>query len=332
MSGFPWHLFAAHHSAPRSSRATLVVSALLTLVTILALACSPQPQAAGKQRLVVALQPTLAASDMLEKAKPLEEYLEARLPQTDVEIYVPLSQAGVIEAVRFGQAHVAFMGAWPAQLAVQLADAELPLAEVREVLQDGRKVEAPYYFSYWVVPRESPEQSLEQLRGKRACFPSPVSGSGYVGPMGRMIELGYLSRAERSEVDPKGFFGEVIFGGGYAQCWTALQSRQVDVTVIAGDVPETLYIDVLNNTRVLEQQGPLPSHGVVFSKELKEPLRSQVIAAVVGLSSPEYRELMRGFISGIFVGFQKTNAETHLGPFKGYLDKAGLAFIERIAS
>jgi phosphonate transport system substrate-binding protein len=267
---------------------------------------------------------------MLEKARPLERYLEERLPGTDVEVYVPLSQAGVIEALRFGQANVAFMGAWPALLAVERANAELVLAEVREVLHDDRKVEAPYYFSYWVVPKSSPYQSLEQLRGRRACFPSPVSGSGYVGPMGRLVELGYLSPAGQGEVDPKQFFGEVIFGGGYAQCWTALQSGQVDVTVIAGDVSERLYREVLDNTRVLEQQGPLPSHGVVFSNTLKEPLRSQVIAALEGLSAPEYRELMRNFISGIFVGFQRTDAQTHLGPFRDYLAKARLSFTERI--
>jgi ABC-type phosphate/phosphonate transport system substrate-binding protein len=202
---------------------------LAAVLLALVAGCRPEPSAS--QKLVLAIQPTLAASEMLEKAKPLERYLEDQLEGTDVEVYVPLSQAGVIEAVRFGQADVAFMGAWPAQLAVQLADA-----------------------------------------------------------------------------------------------------GQVDVTVIAGDVSERLYRDALDNSRVLEQQGPLPSHGVVISKDLEEPLRSQVVTAIEGLSAPEYRELMRGFISGIFVGFRKTDANAHLGPFKSYLEKTGLSFTERISS
>ena len=58
----------------------------------------------GKQKLVVAIQPTQASTEMLQKARPLEEYLEKTIGNVDVEIYVPLSQSGVIEALRFGHA------------------------------------------------------------------------------------------------------------------------------------------------------------------------------------------------------------------------------------
>jgi phosphonate transport system substrate-binding protein len=281
-------------------------------------------------KLVVAIQPTQSSAEMLEKSKPLAAYLKEKLGVA-VEIYVPLSQSGVIEALRFGQADVAFMGAWPAQLAVELGGGDLALAEVREVIHENRKVEATFYYSYWIVKKDSAASSLNDLKGKKACFPSAVSGSGYVGPMGRLVDLGFLPQPEKGkEIDPKKYFGEVIFGGGYQQCWEALKSGQVDVTVIAGDVAEALYNEVLANSKVLESQGPLPSHGVVLSRELKEPLRSKVIAAIEGLSDPQYRTLMRTFISGIFVGFKQTTAQEHLGAFRGYLDKTGLAFTERV--
>lgn len=288
--------------------------------------------AGSKQKLVVAIQPTQASSEMLQKAKPLEEYLEKSIGNVDVEIYVPLSQSGVIEALRFGQADIAFMGAWPAQLAIEKAGAELVAAEVREVLIDGKKVEDTYYFSYWIVRKDSPLSSMQSLQGKRACFPSAVSGSGYVGPMGKMVQLKLLAAPDKGkEVDPKKFFGEVLFGGGYQQCWEALKSGQVDVTVIAGDVSEALYKEVLDNTKVLDQQGPLPSHTVIMSKNLKEPMRGKVTDALLGLSAPEHRALMRTFISGIFVGFRKTDARTHLEAFRGYLDLTGLAFTDTVA-
>lgn len=305
------------------------LAALFGMLLVLGLAACA-PQAPGRTRLVVAIQPTLSAAEMVEKAKPLEEYLERRLGDVDVEVYVPLTQAGVIEALRFGQAHVAFMGPFPAQLAVERAGAELVLAEVREVIHGQQKVEAPYYFSYWVVRTDSPYQRLEELRGRRACFPSPVSGSGYIAPMARLVELGLLPRPTQGEVDPKAFFGEVLFAGGYGQCWEALKAGQVDVTIIAGDVPESLYREVLANTRVLEQQGPLPSHGVVVSKDLREPLRSRVVEALLGLNAPEYRALMRQFISGLFVGFQRSDAATHLGSFQQFVRVTRIAFTERI--
>ena len=312
------------HLAPR-----IPLWMLFVLLASFLVACGGS--SSKKERLVIAIQPTQATAEMLEKAKPLERFLEEKLGgRVDVEVYVPLSQGGVIEALRFGQAQVAFMGAWPANLAVEIAGAELALAEVREVIIDDKKTEAPYYYSYWVVPKGSPYSSLNELRGKVACFPSPVSSSGYVAPLGRLIEIGLLPKPEKGEADARRFFREVLFGGGYQQCWEALKSGQVDVSVIAGDVSEKLYNEVLANTRVLEKQGPIPSHGVVISKSLKEPLRSQVVEAIQALGAPEYRDLMRGFISGIFVGFQKTDAQTHLATFKSYLEQSGLGFTERI--
>ena len=71
----------------------------------------------------------------LSKAKPLEKFISEGLGgKTAVQIYVPSSYAAVVESLRFGHAHVAFMSAWPAQLAVRLGGADVPLAEVRQVI------------------------------------------------------------------------------------------------------------------------------------------------------------------------------------------------------
>jgi phosphonate transport system substrate-binding protein len=104
----------------------------------------------------------------------------------------------------------------------------------------------------------------------------------------------------------------------------------VDVAIIAGDVSESLYRQVLDNTQVIEQQGPIPSHGVVFAKQLNEPARSQLKEALLELGKPEQRALMRKFISGIFVGFRPTTTQEHLGALSRYLEATQLAFTERL--
>ena len=284
--------------------------------------------AGGGGKLVIAVQPTSTAAELSADAQEIEEFLEERL-DVDVELQFPTTYAAVIEALRFGHADAAFMGAWPAALATQEADAEIVLAEVREVLIDDELTEAPYYYSYWVVPKDSPYTSLEDLRGQTAAFPSQLSTSGYVAPMARLVELGLIDRpVEGEQVDPKEFFGEAFFAGGYAQAWEALEAGQVDVSVIAGDVPEELYREVLANTRVLEEQGPIPSHAVVFSKKLKDTLRSGLRDALMELGQPEQRELMRTFISGIFVRFEPTTTEEHLGALNAYLTATRLVFTE----
>jgi len=153
---------------------------IMTLAAILNIGLTAAVSAQSK--LVVAIQPTLSSDEMLKKAQPLAKFFKDGLGgNTDVQIYVPTSHAAVVESLRFGHAHLAFMSAWPAQLAVQLGGADVPLAEIRQVIHGNEKKDAPYYFSYWVVPKDSPYQNLQALKGKSVCFSSPISTSGYVG-------------------------------------------------------------------------------------------------------------------------------------------------------
>lgn len=301
---------------------------LLLSSSALLSACGGQ-NAKESEKLVIAIQPTSTAEKLASDAKEIEQFLESRLNR-DVELVFPTSYAGVVESLRFGHAHAAFMSAWPLALAEKHAGAEVALAEMREVIIDQDKREAPYYFSYWVVGKDSPAQKLEDLRGKRVALPSQLSTSGYVAPLARMVELGLITAEEGKEIDPKKFFGEVTLAGGYAQGWEALKQNQVDATVIAGDVSEKLYREVFDNTRVIEKQGPIPSHGVAFARQLQEPVRTELKNALLELGEPERRELMRKFVSAIFVGFKPTTSEEHLASLRNYLNATQLQFVERL--
>jgi len=309
-------------------RALASAIALVTLAVAVPLS-APSAQTGRPGKLVLAVQPTSTPEQLTADAKDLREYLSKRLGR-EVEIVFPMTYAGVVEALRFGHAHGAFMSAWPAQLAVKHAKAEVALAEVREVVIGQDKREETFYYSYWVVARDSQVDKLEQLRGKRAAFPSPLSTSGYVAPLARLVELGFVPAAAGKEADPKAFFTDVRFAGGYAQGWEALKAQQVDVTVIAGDVSEKLYREVQAGTKVVETQGPIPSHAVVFARELDPASKTQLSDALVDLGKPEHRPLMRKFISGIFVGFRPTTAAQHLGPLDKFLGQTQIAFVERM--
>lgn len=284
---------------------------------------------ARQGKLVIAVQPTSTPETLSANARELEQFLSTRLNR-EVEIIFPTSYAGVIEALRFGHAGAAFMSAWPLALAQKYAGAEIGLAEVREVVIGAENKQEPYYYSYWVVKKDSPVQSIQELRGKKVALTSALSTSGYVAPLARMVELGLLPREQGKEVDPSKYFGTLILAGGYQQGWEALKAGQVDATVIAGDVSEKLYREVLENTRVIEQQGPIPSHGVAFARQLPERDRAALKEALLALNEPAQRELMRRFISAIFVGFKPTTAEEHLASLNKYLDATQLQFIERL--
>lgn len=287
------------------------------------------PQKTPQSKIIIAIQPTEAVSEIIGRAKEVESFLEARV-EADIEIYIPTTYAAVIEAIRFGNAHVAFMSAWPAYVANRLAGAEVVLAEVREVMIGEEKTEEPFYFSYYVVSRDKPYASLAELKGKTLAVPSPFSTSGYIAPLAKLVELGLIPRPISGEADPKKFFGEVLVAGGYAQAWEALRLGQADVAVIAGDISEKLYREVLENTRIIEKQGPIPSHAVVFGRELNEPLRTKLIDALIELGKSEHRDVMRKFISAIFVGFKRTTTEEHLAGLTKALELTRLTFMEKI--
>src|SRR5687767_971167 len=305
----------------------------LLLITSIVLGACGAPQGATQQspapsKIVIAVQPTATPDQLSANAKDLATFLSQKMGR-EVELVFPTTYAGVVESLRFGHAQAAFMSAWPARLAWKLADGDVALAEVREVVIGQEKKEETFYFSYWVVPKNSTITKLEDLRGKRAVFPSQLSTSGYVAPLARLVELGLVAKPPAGrEADPKTFFGQVAFAGGYQQGWEALKAGQADVAIIAGDVAEKLYREVLDGTKVIEQQGPVPSHSVVFAKQLDAQTKQQLKDALLELGKPEHRDLMRKFISGIFVGFKATTAEQHLAALAKYLDTTQLAFVE----
>jgi len=307
----------------------LTTTAILAIGILIGaiLAASYTIIAQPRPKLVVAVQPTLAAADVLAKAQPLKSFLEQHL-HIDVEIYVPTSYAAVVESIRRGHVDVALMGAWPAYLAWKLGNAEVVLAEVRRVGQGMDLIEGTFYYSYWVVLPNSPINSIEDLKGKTVAMPSPISTSGYVAPLAKLVEKGLIQVEKGKEADPNTFF-KVVFTGGYAQSWMALRNGDVDAAVIAGDIPADLYFEVMSNTRVIDFQGPIPSHAVVVSKNLQEPLRSKVVEAFIRLGD-EKPELMKNFISALFVRFQPTTSQEHLSSLDRYLSLTNLKYTERV--
>ena len=302
------------------------------LLALLLVGCTAAPATGPAQsKIVIAVQPTETAATLSADAKQLSDHLARRLGRP-IEIVFPTTYAGVIESLRFGHASIGFMSAWPAVLAQKHAGATVDLAEIREVVIGQDKVEKPFYYSYYVVRKDSPYTRLADLRGKKVAYPSNLSTSGYVAPLAKMVELGLIQSGPGKVADATPFFGagNVLFSGGYQQGWEALKAGQVDVTVIAGDVSESLYREVLANTKVIEAQGPIPSHSVVFSKELDAATRAQLTTALLELGSPELRPLMRKFISGIFVGFQRTTGAEHLGALDAFLNTTQLAFVETL--
>lgn len=243
----------------------------------------PAPTAQATQapeRLVVAFIPLSNPERLTPQAEALAGYLSGKLGMP-VEAFVPTEYAPVVEALRAGRAHVAFMGSLATVMAYQMADAFPILGEV----QRGQ----PHYFAQYFVRADSPIRSLSDLAGKKVAYTSPTGGSGFIFPVALLVEQGLLAR----RADPKTFFQEVIFAGGDELALRAVLRGDVDVAAAADYAPQlTLRPEERSRLRVLAGMR-VPPHSVAVSGRLPHSLVSRIQSALLELGSPENAAILK---------------------------------------
>lgn len=175
-----------------------VAAAVLIYLTASAPSTTPSPpdvKSAGERpkRLIVVVNP-IPRDRVAAEAKELEEFLEKRLG-VDVEIYFPLNVAAIVEALRFGHAHVALgIGALPAALALSVADVEMLLVEVREVIIDDKMVEAPITTPTGLCGRTLPIKGWKTLEGRGRVSPASSPPQATSPPCIGWFNSAYSSR------------------------------------------------------------------------------------------------------------------------------------------
>lgn len=242
---------------------------------------APRPAARPpNRRLVLALVPQENPEKLAGDIRVITEWLtrELGLP---VSGFVTSDHAAAVEALRGGNADISFMGALPYVIAHREVGAEVLLAEIYR----GK----PGYRGRVFVRRGGGITQLAQLRGKSIAFADPVSESGYLYPLETFVAAGLLARG----ADPKSFFGEVYFAGGYQQAIQAMVEGLVD----AAGVSE--YADLL----LTREQQPLvtwiaesemiPSHTVIARRGLDPALRERFVATMLKLNQPDNRHLLQ---------------------------------------
>ena len=239
------------------------------------------PEGGPPVPLIFAFQPQENPEGLAPGARELANYLGEVL-ETPTEVFLPTTYAAVVEAMRSGHADVAYLSGWPYLTAHREAGAEILVVEER----NGN----PFYQSQWFVRADDDVESLADLRGRSVAFPSPSSTSGYLFPVARLVEEGLLKTGE----DPKVFFGQVLFAGGYEQALQALAAGSVDAAA-AADYAFEMYLDETQRARVrvLTQQGPVPTHGLAVRGSVPPVWKERIRDALLTLNEPEQRERLR---------------------------------------
>jgi phosphonate transport system substrate-binding protein len=135
----------------------------------------------------------------------------------------------------------------------------------------------PVYYSYLIVPADSPARRLEDLRGKLFAFADPLSNSGWLIPT---YELA------RNGTTPESFFRRAIFTYSHSGSVEAVAIKLVDGASVDSYVFERLARtrpDLAGRTRVIARVSSAGIPPVVIRTGLDPRLKEQLRAVLLGM-------------------------------------------------
>jgi phosphonate transport system substrate-binding protein len=219
-----------------------------------------------KMPLRVAIAAVISPRSTLESYDALLDYLSYRL-ERPVQLVQRQTYAEVNDLVRFGQVDVAFVcgGAY----------VEGQREFGMELLVAPQMSGGTVYYSYLIVPSDSPARTLSDLRGKVFAFSDPLSNSGRLAPAYQLAQLG---------ATPETFFARTIFTYSHDNSIRAVASKLVDGAAVDSLVYESLVAsdpDLAAKTRMLAKSPPYGIPPVVVPPALDSGLKTQLRAALL---------------------------------------------------
>ncbi len=219
-----------------------------------------EPGAPTLTKLVVALKPNKNPEAMLAERKALETHLSGALG-LPVEVITPLSNAVIVEGFLSGSIDVGYLSAFEFLIAREQGAARMLLA--------GEVEGSTNYSSIWLVKKESPYKSIDDLAGKPVAFASKTSTSGRLVPVSDLVKRGLL--AKRSEPDQYFGRGNVFYGTGYVSAVERVLAGEAEAAAVSDYVYEKdkhLNAEQKAALRVLQEQRPVPTHVIAVRGKL----------------------------------------------------------------
>lgn len=305
--------------AQAGSRTKAAATSALTFAAIAALAltgCSAQPGAAeaGTPETETIKIATLPTGDDPMAVNPIEALGELITEETgmNVEIIDAPDYLGVVEAVRANHVDFALMSAFPSALAVNTGEVDALMT------WPG----SPDPVSTCYVLKDSPIQSITDLKGKTVAFADPGSSSGFFMPV-HLLDSEGLTR----DVDYK-----AMFTGGHDRSAIAVKEGQVDAACTATMLMQMTGSDYFpfeeGETRAIGQSVPMDvSMAVIASQEMSDTKRKAVIEALPKVFIEENKDQLGVYAEAGMLGVEPT-IEPGREIFQSLVDVAAVAGVD----
>ena len=203
--------------------------------------------------------------------EPIAEFVGERL-DTTAELYTATDYSGIIEAMRSGEAEVAWLGPLSYVLAADRAKAEAVAVQVTE--EGGQK---PTYQSYIITRRDSGIESLKDIKGKNFAFVDPTSTSGNLFPRKAFTDAG---------MNPDKDLGDSTFAGGHDASALAVSKGDVDAGAVASTTYKSMVQEGLlkeDELRMVWESDPIPESPIAVRGDLDKKVKDDIKAAFLDM-------------------------------------------------
>jgi len=302
------------------------LAAIIALVAILSGCTDTDPQASTRkdaispaeaprpESIVFAFQKQKDPRKIAQTAARVSEILSKEIG-VKVEVMVPASYGASVQALVSNKAQVAYLSSIPFILAKKEAPVQPLLVEER--------ADKTFYNSIYVVAKDSPYTTLNELKGKRMMFTSPTSTSGYVMAYSRLVDEGLLTPRQ----NPAEFFGSVNFAGGYDRALLSVLNGQADACAVSDYTMEGAKADIYltptqrSKLRVLTRTPGVPTHLIAIRSDLPVDIQLKMKKALLKISHEQPHLLADVYGAATFV---EVDEKVHIASAVKALTNTGL--------
>ena len=222
---------------------------------------------------------------------PFQNYL-AEVTGKKVIYYTVQSNAAEVEAMRSGRLHIAGFSTGPTGFAVNLAG-YVPLAV------KGNEGEFQGYNLIVVVKKDSPIQSMADLKGKKVAHTSASSNSGNLAPRALFPPLGIVPDTDYT----------VVYSGKHDQSILGVTHGDYDAAPVASDVFDRMAKAERINAddfRIIYKSPRFPTSSFGIAHDLNPELAQKIIKAFNDFRfTPEMQKTFGGADRFVSITYEK---------------------------
>lgn len=230
------------------------------------------------QSLKVSAIPDESPTELLRKFRPLGAYLES---QTGMKVsWTPVNDyPAVVEGLAANRIDLAWLGGFTFVQARLRTGNAIPIAQ---------RLEDEKFISYYIVPKASMVNTLQDLKGKTFAFGSPASTSGHLMPRYFLLKAG---------INPDRDFTRLAFSGAHDATVAFVASGRAE----AGALNASVYGKLIEKgdanakaVRILQKTPAYYDYNWTVRGNLDPVLVKKLSAAFLNLDpkTPAHKEIL----------------------------------------